>query len=37
MPEIRLPGGCACPFTRKVRIVFDEKSLPFYMMPCASG
>ena len=29
MPRIQLLGGPASPFTRKVRIVFAEKNIPF--------
>ena len=33
MPRIQLLGGMASPFTRKVRIVFGEKNVPFDMAP----
>jgi glutathione S-transferase len=33
MPKIELLGGMASPFTRKVRIVFAEKGVPFDMKP----
>jgi glutathione S-transferase len=33
VPKIQLLGGLVSPFTRKVRIVFAEKNIPYEMLP----